>query len=443
MPIIVAEPFGSRGRKDAKRHREKQKEAIREKLPEIISEESIITQKKGKIIKIPIKGIEIPTFKPKKAGNGIPVGIGQGKGNPGDVIDHRPGSGSNPGEPGQEPGQDFIETEVEIEELIEMMLEDLGLPRLEEKEVKELIVELGFKIKGITTSGPMVLLDRRKTIQEGIRRFWNYLEFLKAETKQDSLTCFKALKQAEGIINDAIQLIKNKGINIVLETEEIEPFPILANDDLRFKDIKKDTENQSMAVVIAMMDVSGSMGKMKKYLSRSMLFWLFGFLRQIYDVVEIRFIIHHGIAKIVDEETFFHTVESGGTNCYTAYELAKGLIDTEYPTSKWNVYAWHFSDGEDFNTDRTIEELMKLLDTGINMFGYGQIQPEEEPNMLSGNDSTLWKKFKNYFHLKEETNNISTLEGENKLPFLGVIIESRTDILPALKAFLKKDRWSE
>ncbi len=437
MPIIVSEPVTERGRKDARRHREKQREAIIGKLPEIIANESIITQRKGKIIKIPIRSIDLPHFRPKTGDES--EGIGQGDGQPGDVIGHRPGQ-SKPGEPGQEPGVDYIETEVEIEEIIELMLEDLGLPKLEEKEVKELLVELGFKIGGIVRSGPWPLLDRKATAQEGMKRFWGFLEALKAETGLDELTCFNALKQAEGLLEKAIEILKQN--KLVLKEAVITPFPIFEAGDLRYREIQQDTENQSNAVIIAMMDVSGSMSDMKKYLARAMLFWLVAFLGKLYKNVEIRFIIHHSTAKLVDEEDFFRTGESGGTNCYTAYELANGLIDTEYPTNRWNVYVWHFSDGEDFGPERTIEELEKTISKGVNMVGYGEVQPDAEPNLFQNNRSGLWQKFKNYFSLKEGLDNgLGIAEGKKELPLLCVRLVEREHILPALKAFLKKDRW--
>ena len=72
MSITVPEPVAQRGRKDARRHREKQREAIREKLPEIIAEESIITRAKGKTIKIPIRSIEIPNFRSGYRKKGLP-----------------------------------------------------------------------------------------------------------------------------------------------------------------------------------------------------------------------------------------------------------------------------------------------------------------------------------------------------------------------------------
>ena len=440
MPIIITDSFGSKGKKDAKRHRDKQREAIKERLPEIISEESLITQRKGKTVKIPIKSIQIPSFRPKRDNSS--GGIGQGKGRPGDIIGQRPGDTYEPGQAGQEPGEDYIETEIEIEELIELILEDLGLPRLEEKEAKDLIVSLGYKIKGTTTAGPFVLLDRRKTVQEGIRRFWAYLKALQNESGSDDLTCYKALKKASGSLEGALAILKS-GLVLDIEALEIEPFPIIFNEDMRFKKIEEDVQKQSSAVIIAMMDVSGSMDDMKKYLSRSMLLWLTEFLKKIYDEVTIRFIVHHTVAKNVDEDLFFHTMESGGTNCYTAYELANNLIDTEYPTHKWNVYIWHFSDGDDSNPDRTIEEVVKLIDKKVNMIGYGQVMPTTERNFFAAS-TTLWEKFKNYFQLEESVDeDVLLISGNDQLPFLGVTIEDREEILPALKAFLKKDRWSK
>jgi len=436
MTIIVKEPISKRGDKDARRHREKQKSDIIKRLPEIIAHESIITQKNGKIVKIPIKRLDLPHFKPKTEGEG---GLGQGDGQPGDIIGRRPGKGK-PGEPGQEPGEDYIETEMKIEEIIELMLEDIGLPKLEEKEVKRLFIELGFKIDGIVTSGPKPLLDKRATNREAMKKFWSLLEALKAKTKLDKLICYNALKQANGLFGEAIKIIEEK--RLVLQEQKISPFPIFENDVLRYRKIKKEKENQSNAVIIAMMDVSGSMSDMKKYLARAMLFWLVTFLRKLYENIEVRFIIHHSTAKLVDEEDFFKTGESGGTCCYTAYALANDLIDTEYPINQWNIYVWHFSDGEDFSPDRTIEELEKLINKQVNLIGYGEVQPDADPDLFKTIRSLLWTKFKDHFSLKElETSGV--LEGDKNLPLLCLRILKKEDILPALKTFLKKDRYTQ
>ena len=447
------EPVAERGKKDARRHREKQREAIRKQLPEIISEESIITRAKGKTIRVPIRSIDIPHFRPGSRqqrkdngsdgkGGGGGTGIGQGSGNPGDVIGRRPGRGQPSGsEPGYEPGQDYIESEIELEELISMMLEDLGLPKLERKEVAELAVILGSKIRGIQNSGPKTLLDSRRSSRTPFGRFFAFLQMLMDETGRDELVCFSALKQTDGDFAGALELLEAP--DFCATEEEVEPFGIYHEGDLRFHRIQEDVRTESNAVVLAMMDVSGSMTPMKKYLARSLLFWLVEFLRAIYARVEIRFIIHHFNARLVPEEEFFHTMESGGTRGASAYELANSLIDSHYPTNRWNVYAFHFSDGEDFAPQDSMREAQKLLGQGINMFGYGEIHVDENYRSYSN----LLPAFKETFPLTElqvsvDEATMTVSSGVGEFPFLGVVIEDRKQIWPALREFLKKDRWA-
>jgi len=440
MPIFVPETVSEKGKDDAKRHREKHREAIKKNLPAIIADEAIITGKKGKIVRIPVKRLDIPYFKPAKKGKGM--GIGQGPGKAGDIIGRKPGgAGPGQGQAGSEPGEDYIEAEFEIEELIELMVEDLGLPRLEEKEIKQFLVNLGYKIHGHAHVGPWVLLDRRATSREGIKRFWALLRQLERDTGKDELVCFDALRIAKGIMAEALAILSDPQFQP--SAAEIKPFPIFASlDDLRFHKIKPDVHEQSRAVIFAMMDVSGSMGTMKKYLARSMLFWLVAILRKIYKEVEIRFIIHHTTARIVDEESFFKTTESGGTYCYTAYEIANQLIDTEYPTNQWNVYVWHFSDGEDFDPKQTVSEVRKLFAKNINMFGYGEVKPAPEYNInIWSEGSDLWRVFKDAFDVRDTTDNGLKMLSGKKEPIFGVVIAEREHILPALKQFLAKDRW--
>jgi len=453
MPITVPEPVAERGKKDARRHREKQREAIKKQLPEIISTESIITRAKGKAVRIPIRSLDIPHFRPGRrqqqedannGGNrgGGSTGIGQGSGDPGDVIDRRPGSGPPTGsQPGQEPGQEFIESEIELEELISMMLEDLGLPSLKSKEIAELEVISGTKIRGIQKSGPRVLLDSRRSSREAFGRFFAFLQMLMDETGRDELVCSSALKHSDGDFAGALELLDTP--DFCATEEEVEPFAIYHEGDLRFHRTQEDVRHESNAVVLAMMDVSGSMTTMKKYIARSLLFWLVEFLRTIYLRVEIRFIIHHTNARLVPEEEFFRTVEGGGTRGASAYELANSLICSQYPTNKWNVYAFHFSDGEDFAPQDSMREAQRLISQGINMFGYGEIHAGEGYRSY-GN---LLSAFKGTFPLTEQqvpvdgaTMTVSSGAGET--PFLGVVIESREQIWPALKEFLKIDRWS-
>ena len=289
-------------------------------------------------------------------------------------------------------------------------------------------------------------MDSRRSSRTPFGRFFAFLQILVDQTGRDELACFHALKQAGGDLSEATKLLEDPGFpNIELEAgSEVEPFGIYQNGDLRYHRIREDTQQQSNAVVLAMMDVSGSMTTMKKYVARSLLFWLSEFLRTIYQRVEIRFIIHHSAARLVPEEEFFHTMESGGTRCASAYELANGLIDSQYPTHLWNVYAFHFSDGEDFAPADSMSEAKKLFKKGINMFGYGEIHVDEHYRTY-GN---LLPSFKETFPLVDSnvtTDGVSVdvASGGEDLPFLGVVIQDRKQIWPALREFLKKDRWAQ
>ena len=293
-------------------------------------------------------------------------------------------------------------------------------------------------------------MDSRRSSRTSFGRFFAFLQILVDQTGRDELACFHALKQAGGDLGEAVKLLEDSSFQTA-ESEpgpetgsEVEPFGIYQSGDLRFHRIREDTQQQSNAVVLAMMDVSGSMTTMKKYVARSLLFWLSEFLRTIYQRVEIRFIIHHSAARLVPEEEFFHTMESGGTRCASAYELANGLIDSQYPTNLWNVYAFHFSDGEDFAPQDSMSEAKKLFKKGINMFGYGEIHVDEHYRTY-GN---LFPSFKETFPLADSNVtsdgvSVDVASGGEDLPFLGVVIQGRKQIWPALREFLKKDRWAQ
>jgi hypothetical protein len=133
---------------------------------------------------------------------------------------------------------------------------------------------------------------------------------------------------------------------------------------------------QSNAASIYIMDVSGSMMDEQKEIVRTEAFWLDTWLRSQYDGVETRYIVHDAAAKIVDEETFFHTRESGGTKISSAYRVCRDLIQREFPPSEWNIYCFQFSDGDNWGEDNN-ECLQILIDdimVHCNLYCYGQVE---------------------------------------------------------------------
>jgi uncharacterized sporulation protein YeaH/YhbH (DUF444 family) len=177
---------------------------------------------------------------------------------------------------------------------------------------------------------------------------------------------------------------------------------------------------------------------MKKYLARSFFFWLVEFLKQIYSHVQIRFIAHTTEARLVDEHEFFHKGESGGTFCHSAYDLAIHLIETEYNPARWNIYPFHFSDGEDFEPDKTVASAKRILQCGVNMLGYGEIQADPY------SASRLMSTFEKEFQLEKsqlDPDDFEILSGTNSAtPFIGAVLKEKSHVYLALQEFLKKER---
>jgi sporulation protein YhbH len=195
-------------------------------------------------------------------------------------------------------------------------------------------------------------------------------------------------------------------------------------DDLKYRRLVHDVRYQSNAAVLCIMDTSGSMDTMKKYLARSFFFLLYQFVRTRYNTVEVAFIAHDTRAREVTEEEFFTKGEAGGTMISSGYEKALEVIQERYHPTSWNIYAFHCSDGDNWPEDNpaTLEAANQLCDL-CTLFGYGEIKPL---NSRYYGDSLLGL-FEN-------------VEAEN---FHSLIIENKEQIWPSFKALLSRERIEE
>jgi sporulation protein YhbH len=372
---------------DRQRHRQKVRESIRDNIADMIAEESIIGKAKDKIIKVPIRGVKEYRF---IYGENAP-GVGQGDGNsqPGQVVGRSDGEGRGQGQDkaGDQPGVDYYETDVTLEELIEIMFEDLELPDMERKILREVMSERLSKRKGYRRAGIRIRLDKKRTAISRIRRRL-------------------AVARREGG-----------------EWDEERRFPF-HDDDLIYRHMVEDVRPESNAVVLCIMDTSGSMDTMKKYLARSFFFLLYQFVCTKYRNVEIVFIAHHTEGREVTEEEFFHKGESGGTFISSGYNKALEIIQERYHPSLWNLYAFHCSDGDNFESDNpaALKAAKELCDI-CNLFGYGEIKP-----------------LGSRYYESSMLNIFRRLEAEN---FQTVLIERKEDIWPSFKAFLAKEKPRE
>ncbi len=313
--------------RDLGRFKDIVKGRVRKDLRKFMSSSEMFGKKGKDLVSIPIHQVGIPRLRygdNKK-------GMGQGEGEEGDGVG-QPGEGQKAGE---QPGEHMLEVDFTVDELAHILGEELELPRIEPRGSQESQSERA-RYKGISRQGPESLRHGRRTFKEALKRSIASSQF-----------------------------------------DPKRPIIIPIRDDRRYRQFVVENEPRSAAVVIYMMDVSGSMGREQKEIVRSEVFWIDTWLRHHYEGFEARFIIHDAAAREVDRDTFFRTRESGGTLISTAYKLCWEMIDNDYPVSDWNIYPFHFSDGDNATRADTRACLDLLADHIIpasNQYSYAQVE---------------------------------------------------------------------
>jgi len=315
--------------RDHQRFREIVKGKVRRDLKRHISSGEMIGQQGKKLISIPVKSIDIPRF---RYGDNT-GGVGDGEGQPGD----QQGEGEGMGPGGTQVGQHILEVDLTIEELAEILGEELELPRIKPKGKKN-ITDDKSRYSGLRPTGPESLKHFKRTYRKAMRRM---------------------------LIEGAY--------------DPDDPRIVIERDDKLYRSWKTIRSPQSNAVVIYMMDVSGSMGDEQKEMVRTQAFWIDAWLRRNYDGIESRYIVHDVRAAEVDRETFFHLREDGGTKISSAFRVAKELTDTKFNPQDWNVYLFYFSDGDNSSETDSRDCCTMIRDHFlpiVNMVAYTQVKSQ-------------------------------------------------------------------
>jgi uncharacterized protein len=235
--------------------------------------------------------------------------------------------------------------EISIDEMTELLGEALELPRIQPKG-SETLTAAGGRYTGIRSTGPESLRSFRRSYREALKR-----------------------EIASGSYNPR------------------KPVVTPVKGDMRYRSRKDEPIPVANAVIIYMMDVSGSMAEEQKEIVRIQSFWIDRWIRTHYQGIETRFIIHDAQAREVDRDTFFTTRESGGTKISTAYLLAADLIEADFPPADWNVYLFHFSDGDNLSSsdnDLCFNLLRERLLPAANLFGYAQVESRAGSGVFLG-----------------------------------------------------------
>ncbi|MGD8413675.1 MAG: DUF444 family protein [Candidatus Latescibacterota bacterium] len=362
--------------RDLQRFRRIVRGHIKKGLRKYMSTGELVGKKGKNVVSIPIRQIELPTFRHETRKKG---GVGQGEGEPGQPIGAGEGE-EGAGEAGDAPGRHMLEVDVTLDELAEIMAEELELPNIKPKSKRNIEADAG-RYTTIGHTGPESLRHFKRTFKEALKR-----------------------QIASGAY------------------DRKRPVIIPVKEDRRYRARKTIRLPETNAVIVYIMDVSGSMGDEQKEIVRNESFWINMWLQTQYKGLETRYIVHDAEAHEVDEHTFFHTRESGGTRISSAYTLCSALIDEQFSPDEWNIYVFHFSDGDNWgggDTQICLKVLQENLLPVVNLFCYGQVASPY-------GSGAFIKDLKANF---EDSDNLVLSE-----------INSREEIYDSIKAFLGKGK---
>jgi uncharacterized sporulation protein YeaH/YhbH (DUF444 family) len=293
----------SRGARDWLRHNQKVREAVKGGLPELLAGADLMSRPGHQTVAVPVKFLEHARLRLAEAE--VQQGAGQGRGEPGDVL--QPGrEPEGPGDKagGTREGEIRFVVELKIDEIVDWLWEELKLPELKPRR-SAVMDEPDYVREGWDKRGARSRLDRRRTLKEAVRR-----RFL-----QENPVAF-------------------------------------TNDDLRFRQLVKRATPATSAAVIFALDVSGSMDEAQRRLAKQFFFFALQGVRRQYAKVETVFLAHAAQAWEFEESEFFQASSSGGTVTSSVAQLALDVVARRYDPGRYNVYFFYASDGENAAEDR-------------------------------------------------------------------------------------------
>ncbi|MBI4142015.1 DUF444 family protein, partial [Candidatus Woesearchaeota archaeon] len=316
-------------RRDHGRFSDIVRKETKKNMKKYISHHEILVPRGKDTYAVPIPRINLPRF---TYGHKDVGGVGSGDGEIGTPI-----SGSNKGigsGAGDSSADHPIDVETSLEELSKMLAEELELPNLKNKGKKN-IPFLSHKYRGIAKTGPSSLIHRKRSIKEALKR---------------------TIIEGTFVPGEALPLRK---------------------EDRRYKAPKPILIPDLKAVVFYIMDVSGSMGQPQISLVRNLAFWIDVYLRGQYPSTVNKYIVHDTVAKEVSQNIFYRTKGSGGTKLSSGILLADKMIETEFSPLEWNIYLFHFSDGDNWDGDnqRCIDGL-KAMQQYVNQYAFAKVKSE-------------------------------------------------------------------
>jgi hypothetical protein len=373
------------------------KETIKEAVIRSIRERALGDVESKEVVSIPMKRIAEPRLRHGEGGDREQVFPGNKEFVQGDTL---PKPKSGPGQRGSEgspdgEGEDDFRFTISAEEYLNVLFEELELPDLAKTQLKD-DATLRYHRAGHTSSGAPSNLNVVRTMRRSLARRIclgrpksGELSEIEAEIAELEAKAGRTPEE-EARLADAIGRLAQMNAR-VRRIAYIDPV------DLRFNRFEARPQPSAQAVMFCLMDVSGSMTEDMKDLAKRFFLLLHLFLTRNYKHVDLVFIRHTSEAKEVDEETFFHSRETGGTVVSTALAEMRRVIDERYPVEDWNIYAAQASDGDNYSGDSAT--CLRLLDEEVlpicQYFAYVEVHDRHQAEIFhsSQNVSDLWKSY--------------------------------------------------
>jgi uncharacterized protein len=359
------------------------KSQLKRAVADAVNRRSITDIDSGEQVGIPSRDISEPVFHHGPGGTREVVHPGNKDFLSGDRVE-RPegeeGSGSGQGKAGKGgKGEDDFIFELSREEYMDLLFEDLELPRLVRN---QLLGTTEFKSvrAGYSTDGNPSNIDVVRSLKGAVARRTALGAPHRARIRELET-------ELEGILADGVGEGDTRVVALREEIDRLKTriaaLPFIDTFDLRYQAFAKRPEPTSKAVMLCIMDVSGSMDQIRKNLAKRFFILLYMFLQRNYKKVELVFIRHHTIAQEVDEQEFFYSRETGGTVVSSALNLADEVVRSRYAGGGWNIYAAQASDGDNWDSDSAVcrqilvERLMPLM----RYFAYVEITPRQHQSL--------------------------------------------------------------
>jgi uncharacterized sporulation protein YeaH/YhbH (DUF444 family) len=350
MNIIDRRP-NPKGKSLANRQRfiERAKHEVKDAIADALKRRKLGESEGGEKVSIPTRGITEPVLRPaSRGGKREYVVPGNKKFVAGDRIERPPSGGGGGGRgqasPEDNGEQDAFEFMLSKEEFLDLLFEDLELPNLVKTKLKT-SEATQLTRAGYSTEGTPANFNIRRTMRNSLARRIS----LNRPSPADLEALERQLKAAQDA--DDAESAEQLRQDLEIARTRARRFAYIDPVDVRYNRFERVPKPNTQAVMFCLMDVSGSMTEAMKDLAKRFFLLLHVFLTRRYKTVDLVFIRHTSNAQEVDEDTFFHSRETGGTIVSTALEEMLRVVNARYNPDNWNIYAAQASDGDNYSED--------------------------------------------------------------------------------------------